>query len=141
MGVGDIGYAPAVPTPTDTNANVKRLRLNPSRELTGPLFLRRCDALAFLNELLDSLPTFLSYAFVEIGSISVPSGFAAFLSTLLADLFIELVAVGVFGRQSTFATDLFVELGAVLVLYSLAAFLAGFTDGHSAAAPVLFRNP
>src|SRR5579862_2891219 len=141
MGVGGIGYAPAVPTPTAANARTMRLRLVPSREdeLARALSVRR-GALSLFDELLDFLPTLLSYAFVEVRPIAVSRGFAAFLATLLANLLVKLVSVGLFRCQAALAADLFVELSAVLSFNGLAAFLAGFSDRHSAAAPVRFRN-
>jgi len=127
MGVGGIGYAPAVPTPIVTNAKVTRLRHSPSRAgLARLLFL--CGALALFDELLDFLPTFLSDAFVEVRAIAITSGFATFLSTLLTDLLVEFVAVCLFGRQSALAPDLFVELGSVLMFDGLAAFLTRLAE-------------
>src|SRR5262249_35022679 len=84
--------------------------------------------------------TFLSNALVEVRAIAVSRGFAAFLATLLANLLVELVTVGLFRCQAALAADLFVELSAVLLFDGLAAFLAGFSDRHSAAAPVRFLN-
>src|SRR5579883_654857 len=118
-----------------------RPRFAGSREvLARALLAIRRRALSLFNELLDFLPTFLSDAFVEVRAITIARGFAALLSTLLADLLVELMTVSLLGRQAALAADLFVELRAVLMLDRLAAFLAGFPDRHTTAAAVLFRN-
>ncbi len=89
------------------------------------------SAFAFFDKLFNFLATFLSDAFVEVGTVAIARGFATFLSTLLTDLLVEFVTVSLFRCKPTFPTNLLVELRAVLFLDGFAAFLAGFADRHT----------
>lgn len=98
----------------------------------------RNGTFAFLDELFDSLATFLSDAFVEIRAVAIARSFAAFLSTFFPNLLVKSVTVSLFGGESAFTADPFVELRTVLSLYGLAASLSGFANGQTVDAPGVF---
>jgi len=83
----------------------------------------------FLDELFDSLATFLSDAFVEVWAVAIARSFAALLSTFFPNLLVKSVTVSLFGGKAAFTADPFVELRTVLSLYGLAASLSGFANG------------
>src|SRR5947209_10356403 len=131
---GDSAVAQAAVTRRKA-APTTAVRRMPSIRLAGFLLclggFRRC-LLALLDQSFDLLAALLTDRLVELRAVAVASRLAALLAALLADGLVEGVAMGLLGRLTALAPDHLVELGPVLFLDGLAAFLAGFADGHAA---------
>src|SRR5579872_6136771 len=94
----------------------------------------RCSsALALFDEGLHLLAAFLTDLFVEGRAVTIASRLATFLSALLSDLLVKCMPMRGLSSLTALTADVLVELGPVLTFNGLAAFLAGFPNGHSAA--------
>jgi hypothetical protein len=94
-GEGGTGKARTAPAPV-ARMNKKIAPAEIGRRMTlasFPFAGFRGGALAFFDELLDSLATFLSDSFVEVRAVAIARCFAALLSTFLSYLLVELMAV------------------------------------------------